>query len=394
MDDDYVGFSKEVAEQRDSSAPALLTSTPAPWSTSTYDRSAPPFVRLHNEILDCCEYIAPSVEEMRTREKVLQEVTEVVNSLWRSATISVFGSQMTKILTPTSDLDLVAEGVPDKYRGDPSQPYVLLAEALAKSGMVSYVEAIVNAKVPIVKLDHRLSGISVDICINNDSGLRTGKLIRRFVRQFPPLRPMVLVLKLFLAQRRLNDTYHGGIGSFLLTMMIVSFLQMKQRNALFRTQVPSWNLGTLLMEFFHLYGIAFNYYSTGLRIADGGSYIPKRQIEAQGKGLNRPNLLYVENPDVPDFDIGRNSFMMPKIRRSFEHAHQLLTAALADPTVPSYLAYVVRPDDPALQDRPGLELSARRSNALALGSDEESEKEEEEERPEQSSGKAKKRRKG
>ncbi|KAJ1431607.1 hypothetical protein B484DRAFT_309518, partial [Ochromonadaceae sp. CCMP2298] len=150
------------------------------------------------EILDCCEYIAPSVEEMRTREKVLQEVTEVVNSLWRSATISVFGSQMTKILTPTSDLDLVAEGVPDKYRGDPSQPYVLLAEALAKSGMVSYVEAIVNAKVPIVKLDHRLSGISVDICINNDSGLRTGKLIRRFVRQFPPLRPMVLVLKLFL----------------------------------------------------------------------------------------------------------------------------------------------------------------------------------------------------
>ena len=39
-------------------------------------------------------------------------------------------------------------------------------------------------------------------------------------------------------------------------------------------------------------------------------------------------MLYLENPDLPDLDIGRNSYMMPKIRRSFEHAHQLLTNAL------------------------------------------------------------------
>ncbi len=77
-------------------------------------------------------------------------------------------------------------------------------------------------------------------------------------------------------------------------------------------------------------------------------------------------MLYLENPDLPELDIGRNSYMMPKIRRSFEHAHQLLTAALGDPRVPSYLAYVVRPDDPALQDRPGPELGSKRSNADAL----------------------------
>jgi len=41
-------------------------------------------------------------------------------------------------------------------------------------------------------------------------------------------------------------------------------------------------------------------------------------------------MLYLENPDLPDLDIGRNSYMMPKIRRSFEHAHQLLTNALGE----------------------------------------------------------------
>ena len=37
-----------------------------------------------------------------------------------------------------------------------------------------------------------------------------------------------------------------------------------------------------------------------------------------------------------------------------------------DRRVPSYLAYVVRPDDPVLQDRPGPELGARRTNVDAL----------------------------
>ena len=42
-----------------------------------------------------------------------------------------------------------------------------------------------------------------------------------------------------------------------------------------------------------------------------------------GWGCSRPNLLYVENPDCPELDVGRSSFMLPKIRRAFEHAHQV-----------------------------------------------------------------------
>ena len=77
-------------------------------------------------------------------------------------------------------------------------------------------------------------------------------------------------------------------------------------------------------------------------------------------------MLYIENPDAPDQDMGRNSFQMPKIRRSFEHAQQLMVSALADPHVASYLSYVIRPDDPSLADRPGPELNDTRSNKAAL----------------------------
>ena len=37
----------------------------------------------------------------------------------------------------------------------------------------------------------------------------------------------------------------------------------------------SWNLGSLLVEFFYLYGISFNYGDVGISIRDGGSYFLK-----------------------------------------------------------------------------------------------------------------------
>mmetsp|Transcript_20506 Transcript_20506/g.34311 ORF Transcript_20506/g.34311 Transcript_20506/m.34311 type:complete len:380 (+) Transcript_20506:29-1168(+) len=378
MNEEFIPLPKTLVEPKDNDdivaseqlAPALLTSTPAPWLafSNQYEQRASPLIRLHNEILDCTEYIAPSLLEMKQREKTLAELGEVVRSLWPKSKIDVFGSQMTKILTPASDLDIVVMNVPENL-SDPSAVYHELAEKLRNSSLVSYVEAVTNAKVPIVKMDHKESGISVDICINNDSGLRTGRLIRKYVRDYPPLRPLALILKLFLSQRKMNDTYHGGIGSFLLTMMIVSFLQMKQRTARLSRLDPSWNLGTLLLEFFQYYGVTFNYYSVGVSITEGGSLLQKRKRVVATTATNfnhRPNLLYLENPDSPDLDIGKNSFTMPKIRRAFEHAHQLLCAALVDGRVPSYLAYVVRPDDPILQDRPGPELGGQRSNADAL----------------------------
>ena len=43
----------------------------------------------------------------------------------------------------------------------------------------------------------------------------------RYIEQFPAVRPLVLLFKYFLAQRGLNDTYTGGVGSFMITLMVV-----------------------------------------------------------------------------------------------------------------------------------------------------------------------------
>lgn len=54
--------------------------------------------------------------------------------------------------------------------------------------------------------------------------------------------------------------------------MVVSFLQQHVREDARSTKA---NLGVLLVEFFELYGVDFNYTRTAIRITDDGAYLPK-----------------------------------------------------------------------------------------------------------------------
>ena len=62
---------------------------------------------------------------------------------------------------------------------------------------------------------------------------------------------------------------------------------------------PDANLGVLLIEFFELYGRHFNYLKTGIRIKNGGAYVPKDDIQKEMENGYRPSLLCIEDPLNP-----------------------------------------------------------------------------------------------
>lgn len=83
-------------------------------------------------------------------------------------------------------------------------------------------------------------------------------------------------------QRKLNETYSGGVGSFVLCSMVISFLQMRQRSMIARRveeKHVTFNLGSLLLEFLNLYGNTFNYVDVGITVLGGGTYFPKQSKE-------------------------------------------------------------------------------------------------------------------
>lgn len=88
------------------------------------------------------------------------------------------------------------------------------------------MQVIARARVPIVKLFVMPWGLKFDISCGVSSGIPAAGYIREQLEQWPPLKPLVTILKLFLLQRNMNEVYTGGLGSFALILSIVAFLKM------------------------------------------------------------------------------------------------------------------------------------------------------------------------
>jgi non-canonical poly(A) RNA polymerase PAPD5/7 len=135
--------------------------------------------------------------------------------------------------------------------------------------------------------------------------------------QYPSLAKLVMVLKQFLLLRNLNEVFTGGISSYSLILMTISFLQLHPREDAHSDKA---NLGVLLMEFFELYGHLFNYLKVGIRIRDGGGYVQKQMIIDQMEHGYRPSILCIEDPLNPKNDIGKSSYGALSVKRAFDYA--------------------------------------------------------------------------
>ena len=76
-------------------------------------------------------------------------------------------------------------------------------------------------------------GIALDLSLDGPShrGIATCALVRRMIQNYPgQLVPLVRVLKQWLLGLGLNDPYSGGLSSYGLVLMVVSFLQQHRQH--------------------------------------------------------------------------------------------------------------------------------------------------------------------
>ena len=176
------------------------------------------------ELIDFCVYISPTKEEDLIRRNLIDKVKQIVLNIWPNASIHVFGSMKTKLYLPTSDIDLVV--YPNTNLHENMDCKLKLAQALKKENMCSYLEIISTARVPLVKFTDNESQLSVDVCFERESGIIAADEINSLQIQFPVLRPLTYFLKYFLWFRNLNEPFRGGMGSYLLQMLIVNLIQV------------------------------------------------------------------------------------------------------------------------------------------------------------------------
>lgn len=189
------------------------------------------------------------------------------------------------------------------------------------------VRVLDKASVPIIKLTDSESQVKVDISFNMQSGVEAAKLIQFYKSEYPVLAKLVLVLKQFLLQRDLNEVFTGGISSYSLILMCISFLQLHPRQNMTGTAEDTTNLGVLLMEFLELYGRKFNYMKTGISVKQK-RYLPKEELQKDMVDGHRPSLLCIEDPLTPGNDIGRSSYGALQVKKAFEYAYIVLCQAV------------------------------------------------------------------
>uniref|UniRef100_A0A914V6T7 polynucleotide adenylyltransferase n=1 Tax=Plectus sambesii TaxID=2011161 RepID=A0A914V6T7_9BILA len=295
-----------------------------PWiipSDKTYPIS---MIGLHEEIIDFYNWIKPSPVEGRLRQQVFYRLSSVIHDLWPGARVDFFGSFRTGLFLPTSDIDVVV------YGSWETLPHWTLAKALVREGFAdeACIKVLDKAAVPIVKLVDKDTDIRLDISFNVSYGIQAANLIIEFIQLYPALKYLVFTLKQFLLQRDLNEVFTGGVGSYSLILMVISFLQLHPTRDLRHVQIHNLNLGVLLIEFLELYGREFNYLKTALRIKHGGAYVSKDEIQQQMEGGHRPSMLCIEDPLQPGNDIGRGSHGAIHVKRAFEHALYFLLPVL------------------------------------------------------------------
>ncbi|ONK79222.1 uncharacterized protein A4U43_C01F4170 [Asparagus officinalis] len=269
-----------------------------------------PMIQLHKEIIDFCNFVSPTPEEEASRSAAMQGVLDVVKYIWPHSKVEVFGSFRTGLYLPTSDIDVV---ILDSKVKTPQIGLYALARALSQRNIAKKTQVIAKARVPIIKFVEKKSGIAFDISFDMDGGPKAADFIKDAVKRLPPLRPLTLILKVFLQQRELNEVYSGGVGSYTLLAMLIAFLQLHWRGQeLLRCERSmEHNLGILLVKFFDFYGRKLNTLDVGVSCISSGTFYLK--TDRGFLNTQRPELLSIEDPQAPDNDVGRNSFNFFKV---------------------------------------------------------------------------------
>ncbi|KAM1140447.1 hypothetical protein ACFX19_041219 [Malus domestica] len=162
--------------------------------------------------------------------------------------------------------------------------------------------------------------VRIDISFKSPShtGLQTTQLVKDLTEQFPAATPLALVLKQFLADRSLDQSYSGGLSSYCLVLLITRFLQHEYHLG----RPINQNFGSLLMNFLYFFGNVFDPRQMRISVQGSGVYIKRER----GCSIDP---IHIDDPLFPTNNVGRNCFRIHQCIKAFSEAHSILENELA-----------------------------------------------------------------
>ena len=191
--------------------------------------------------------------------------------------VSEYGSSVTNLLTPFSDLDLAIRGC---VFGNREKCLEMLNTVYKNLGLFSFVvkaTPVFKALIPVLKIeidtsipgtDHKSTKerfvVSIDVIVeqldefsNTSTAIRTTDFIKSCTIYYKTFYKNVLFLKYILNLADFNDSYKGGLNSYGLSLLYLAFIENKGEGN-FKS------LGDALISFIRFMAEDFNPNTTGV----------------------------------------------------------------------------------------------------------------------------------
>lgn len=212
----------------------------------------------------------------------------------------------------------------------------VLYKSFMKDRDYCQIQMIKWAKVPLIKVVERSTQINFDISFNAFDGLKQIAATQSSLEIYPEMKYLILVLKAVLKQRDLNEPINGGVGSFLLFCLVLTFVREIKKDFIAtdkREELKEMLLSEMLLKFFKFYAEDFDITKKCIVMTDGGKIINK---ETEDK------FLTVISPHDPTRNVGKAAVRFNQVIDYFSACLKFLESHEFSEGE-SFLKYIVDP---------------------------------------------------
>ena len=313
------------------------------------------------EIIDNTQKVNKHKEILQQiREKYIKKTYQDINIFLKNEKVdflcSFYGSNISGLSIENSDIDIMVKIRKNK---DEINYINRIMDALVNQfkihqkdelNYIKNINPIYTASIPVIKLEcdlsydtniineqnnlinnynlsyNNLTKLLFDITffeVENEQEKIPSELMIDYIKEstklYPQIYDIIYIMKKFLSIRKLNQSYQGGISSFSLFLLILSFLKFKSQQ-----NISEVYIGSLLIEFLMFYS-EFDFYNSIIR--------PK------GKD---PNDIYLINDSVNNFfkyniniedpitglNVAKSTFKIEQIKKAFKDGFDIILGNL------------------------------------------------------------------
>ena len=279
--------------------------------------------------MDFSLYMSPTKNEMAIRANLAAKIRACVNKYYPYAVVQVFGSSSAGLYLPDADLDICVHDPTPTLNPRDYSAMRLFADRLRTSGILESrsLNLILKARVPIVKFRDVTTHIQVDVSFDNGRGAEAVEYCQKALKLQPALYPLCMIVKYFLKIKDLSRVNEGGLGSYSVLLLFISFLDHHPKVASGQIR-PMDNLGVLLIEFFEFYGKKFQNEAVGIDVKPK-TYFDRFDPEYAYRIRSGGHIpLVLIDPLDPDNIVSRASHQYSKVRSAFTTAYHTMTTRM------------------------------------------------------------------